>query len=91
MRLIDADALFDEVFLVWGTGTGETEGNLFLQMINEAPTINQESLRACGRWRRVGEDEWDKTCKCSKCEEMSFINTAYCPNCGAKMEGYTND
>lgn len=39
MRLIDADALFDSAFKVWGTEADSGETNLFMEMINNAPTI----------------------------------------------------
>lgn len=39
MRLIDADALFDKAFEVWGTEADGGETNLFMEMINNAPTI----------------------------------------------------
>lgn len=40
MRLIDADTLFDEAFRVWGTEADGGETNLFMEMINNAPTIS---------------------------------------------------
>lgn len=39
MRLIDADGLFDEAFKVWGTEADGGETNLFMEMINNAPTV----------------------------------------------------
>lgn len=39
MRLIDADALFDDLFEVWGTKMDAGPANDFMQMINNAPTI----------------------------------------------------
>ena len=39
MRPIDADALFDAAFKVWGTEADGGETNLFMEMINNAPTI----------------------------------------------------
>lgn len=39
MRPIDADALFDKAFEVWGTEVDGGETNLFMEMINNAPTI----------------------------------------------------
>lgn len=39
MRLIDADALFDEALKAWGIETDAGETNLFMEMINGAPTI----------------------------------------------------
>ena len=41
MRLIDANALFDKAFEVWGTEVDGGETNLFMEMINNAPTITQ--------------------------------------------------
>ena len=40
MRPIDADALFDSAFKVWGTEADGGETNLFMEMINDAPTIS---------------------------------------------------
>lgn len=39
MRPIDADVLFDKAFEVWGTEADGGETNLFMEMINDAPTI----------------------------------------------------
>ena len=39
MRLIDGDALFDDAFEVWGNEADGGETNLFMGMINNAPTI----------------------------------------------------
>lgn len=38
-RLIDADALFEEVYKVWGTEYDASECNSLMGFINEAPTI----------------------------------------------------
>lgn len=40
MRLIDADALWEEAFKVWGIETDGGETNLFMEMINNSPTIS---------------------------------------------------
>lgn len=39
MRPIDADALFDAAFEIWGNEADGGETNLFMEMINHAPTI----------------------------------------------------
>ena len=38
-RLIDADALFEEVYKVWGTEYDASECNSLMGFINDAPTI----------------------------------------------------
>ncbi len=38
-RLIDADALFEEVYKVWGTEYDASECNSLMSFINAAPTI----------------------------------------------------
>ena len=38
-RLIDADALFEEVYKVWGTEYDASECNTLMGFINDAPTI----------------------------------------------------
>ena len=38
-RLIDASALFEEVYKVWGTEYDASECNSLMGFINEAPTI----------------------------------------------------
>ncbi len=61
MRAIDADALFDEVFRVWGTEIDAGIANEFMALINAAPTIapppndplTPEELRRMG-----GEPYW---------------------------------
>lgn len=45
MRLIDADVLFDRVYKEYGESLDEGFANMFMGWINEAPTINPESLQ----------------------------------------------
>lgn len=53
MRLIDADALFDNVLEAYGIIIDESEANLFMKMITRAPTVNPESLQP--QWIPVAE------------------------------------
>lgn len=69
------------------------------RIVEEAPTIDPESLRPKGRWEEH-RDEYEICATeftCSICKE-SFCNSElidedfhklmkYCPNCGAKTEG----
>ncbi len=62
-----------------------------IAVLDEAPSIDPESLRPKGRW--VRDCEGDEYCEnCSRympCREVTGDPSAhnYCPNCGAKMEG----
>ena len=101
MRLIDADAL--------GVGRCSRDilpdaycagWNGLIHIINSAPTINPDDLRAHGRWicknKAYGEYE------CSACGGLDtdcsdyysshdVTEQDYCPNCGAKMDGKENE
>lgn len=66
------------------------------RMVEEAPTIDPESLRPKGRWGINRENEISKTVYCTNCwndfyirkkGELQLDMMPYCPNCGAKMEG----
>ena len=99
-RLIDADVVkknIDEWLDCVGTAligkglsyTWELEG-----CIDDAPTIDPESLRPNGRW--VYNDEyvlWLERYVCSVCNRNALSDgdyrhelSDYCPHCGAKMD-----
>lgn len=40
-----------------------------------------------GRWRWVGQDQWNDCYECSQCGKMNTDNSNFCPNCGADMKG----
>lgn len=90
MRLIDADALLNNPITVTGLigGKYSFEG-LPLSAIRNAPTIDAVPV-VHGKWI----DGW-----CSVCEyhaphfslSSAHYNSAYCPNCGAKMDGGKKD
>lgn len=69
------------------------------QYIDEAPTIDPESLRPRGTWEGTADGYADgelvyDTWTCSECGYTAETDepdclTKFCPNCGAKMEvGY---
>lgn len=53
MRLIDADALFDRVYDKYGESLDEGPANMFMDWINEAPTIDPEIVQP--QWIPVAE------------------------------------
>lgn len=70
---------------------------------HEIPAANVQEIK-CGQWVIDGFDETYNCYEahCSNCEmnlEMNFdgdkpyinLNTAYCPCCGAKMNGWCED
>lgn len=101
VRLIDADALIEKAY--WH-GERPDPGNIYpdgvgavdVSDIEDAPTIDPESLRPKGRWGVHRESEISKTVYCTNCwaefyihrkGEVQIDTQPYCPNCGAKMEG----
>lgn len=68
---------------------GQDIANWQAKCINEAPAVDAEPVRH-GKWLYVGygkPDAWD----CSECSVMVAKQHFYCPRCGAKIEGRTND
>lgn len=97
VRLIDANALKKDVnetinrmYMLRIDGVGPQAD--FLDKINAQPTIDLETLRPVGAWRRNEDGEW----ACTNCNELAIpwpdeqhilqTLTPFCPNCGAKME-----
>lgn len=90
VRLIDANALVEKLINNGWLKLDITDSAEMIAVeatIDEAPTIDPESLRPKGRW-----DTKDMH-KCTNCgvvaisDEWQYLHTKFCPNCGAKMEG----
>lgn len=94
VRLIDANALLDrnnwtikqyseKEADAWRDGIALMKKN-----IENAPTIDAESLRPRGYWIRR-KDRYDGAWDCSICgntvEPVIALCSKYCLNCGAKM------
>lgn len=89
MRLIDADALKEELKEpnVWWETESQAQG-----IIDAAPTIDPVKH---GKWEvkpTLRDNVW--LCRCSACRHKFSLNgsnntieLAYCPWCGAKMDG----
>lgn len=74
-----------------------------LKAVENQPVVNVQEIK-CGQWVVHGFDETYNCYEayCSNCEmelEMNFdgdkpyinLNTAYCPCCGAKMNGWCEE
>lgn len=57
------------------------------RMVEDAPTIDLESLRPKGRWVQRVLTGKQGSATCSECNTTWDAQSNYCPNCGAKMEG----
>lgn len=106
MRLIDADELFKEVDGSKFKNNHKTsegrmvhigEHNHFMKMIADAPTVDAQPV-VHAQWIELPKalNPNEKPCKCSHCEHvLSFMNnypkSKYCDNCGARMDGESND
>jgi len=86
-RLIYADALHRELVVEMvkcvrmSEETKMTMAERVLNKLDEAPTIDPESLRPHGRWIDCSNG-W----MCSNCERDNTYDKPYCPNCGADMQ-----
>lgn len=96
MRLIDADELkkticnyeFDSPDKRIKHG-GDIVLNLYIpKVIDDIPTIEAEHERH-GKW--INALEHCGAFVCSDCEYQSTALYKYCPNCGAKMDGGTDN
>jgi hypothetical protein len=91
VRLINANALCQHI-QDWKTRCQ------VLDVINEAPTVDPESLRLKAKWIIVRRMADGAECKCGNCGRKEVFTTfdrhaehAYCCRCGCKMEGFYND
>ena len=84
MRLIDADALIEDIktkLWDWNTVDSIMSSTVLKQTITDignAPTIGQVRH---GRWK-----VHQGYCECDQCECLVTSDFKYCPNCGAKMD-----
>lgn len=88
MELIDAQALYSEIDALGGCDAKEEWAQGYdegvaaaLDVFEKAPTIEAEPVRH-GRW--IGGNALDT---CSECGGLGADCFAYCPQCGAKMDG----
>lgn len=58
-------------------------------LIDVAPVVDAVPVRH-GRWKRIDSSVY-KPAICSCCGASQFIDSNYCQNCGAKMDGRTNN
>ena len=93
MRLIDADALKDEVMKIWAyiqCTTGDDVMNAVMTDIKNAPTVDAEPVRH-GHWiwkeRKGIREAWYQ---CSECNAYDLreidVTSHYCWACGSKMD-----
>ena len=84
MRLIDADRMKEE--LLWGNVfLPAIQTNTLVDLIDNQPTIDPESLRPHGKWVK---EPFSSRCVCTNCKSVfpEWIRVYnYCPLCGARM------
>ena len=81
MRLIDADALIDDIKKHSASYFADDFAH---EWVDKQPTIEPE--RKTGKWITQEFGSW---AECSECHELYDIPMAYsnfCPNCGARLE-----
>ncbi|MEQ2813142.1 hypothetical protein AAAV04_04515 [Phascolarctobacterium faecium] len=87
MKLIDKDALsmelMNEVLNAYAKADFRFAHalNVFQGLIDKAPTVEE---RKQGHWIDL---EFDDVSICSLCKNPQEVETLYCPECGAIMDG----
>ena len=87
MKLIDKDALsmelMNEVLNAYAKADFRLAHalNVFQGLIDKAPTVEE---RKQGHWIDL---EFDDVSICSLCKNPQEVETLYCPECGAIMDG----
>lgn len=89
MRLIDADKL--KAHYAWWGNDGEEYRERkadFDVIVDLQPTVDPVKH---GRWIHSSNDTYPPYCsKCSQ-DAIDYIESDYCPNCGAKMDDGEED
>ena len=95
-RYIDADALIAERTIFMQDEEAFDVSVVLVSDIKLAPTADVEEVKH-GRWMEWWDDNYLSYChKCSECGNFPLtkeetmhdeVLSAYCPHCGAKMDG----
>lgn len=90
MRLIDADALVEELEREVDLADDWKTAHEIANVVKYFPTIEPEQKK--GKWKTAYLDheamgERPKVLYCSECNQCIAYPTHYCPNCGADMRG----
>lgn len=88
-RLISADAL-QEWIRNYLSVFKKYDWRDILQIIRIQPVVDAEPVRH-GQWIPQITDLGTMVFCCSACQRISDIHWAYCPRCGAKMDGRRED
>lgn len=64
-------------------------------VLHDMPAADVAQVRH-GRWEFLGPNMLNRGCMCGTCSACKvrseyIVNTGLCPNCGAKMDGGTED
>ena len=105
MRLIDAEAFFEEEFKRCGSaplvGTCTSDNEYLSERLKKAPTIEAKPV-VHGRWELEYGNYGKMRCSVCKKEALiektiidvgvitDYVDSNYCPNCGAKMDEKEN-
>ena len=100
-RYIDADALENEVHtfcreFIISCRDLRTKCALYdamkgvLVRIYDAPTISPNEVRGVGEWIDYQQGRWVYA-QCSECGTVHDVRSNYCPSCGARMKGVSED
>ena len=88
MRLIDADALIEDVRK---NSESYFADDFAREWVDRQPTVEPQRIK--GRWKLLPgrDDEHIRYLHCSVCHFNGDYESNFCPNCGADMRGGQND
>jgi hypothetical protein len=91
-KYIDAEKIvYHEHTVCAGHGDDYTVKTVTEEAISAMPAADVVEVRH-GHWIYCRDADGFKRCKCSECIiSYGCIDTPYCPNCGAKMDGKGED
>ena len=88
---IEREGLLDEISAARDNGGMDAiVAGTLTRYIKRAPAADVRPV-VRGRWRWVGQDQWNDCYECSQCGKMNTDNSNFCPNCGADMRGGNED
>lgn len=90
MRLIDSEKLgLTDFEIAMCNGDYKEALKMVLGKIEDAPTVDAEPVKH-GEWIPKITELGTMIFYCSDCSRFSDVHWAYCPRCGAKMDGEEN-
>ena len=87
------DAFYNAILDILSGDSNNDRANQIIDLFDDLPTADVQPVK-CGTWENTNTPN---QLRCSNCEIIHLIaqyphgDIKYCPNCGARMRGTSND